>query len=159
MNLSHNSHELSLLGTFLPALTLLLEQTLLTLLLLVALLLQVLHLLVALLLQVTLLLQELLQELPALLLELPVLLLVQQALLLVQQALLLVLLVVALVSWLASQAPKSSLSLITPTMAVTCPFSKLMASTIPAPTLQILPQQPALLLKTVSSKSRLLHRC
>ena len=152
MNLSHNSHELSLLGTFLPALTLLLEQTLLTLLLLVALLLQVLHLLVALLLQVTLLLQELLQELPALLLELPVLLLVQQALLLV-------LLVVALVSWLASQAPKSSLSLITPTMAVTCPFSKLMASTIPAPTLQILPQQPALLLKTVSSKSRLLHRC
>ena len=152
MNLSHNSHELSLLGTFLPALTLLLEQTLLTLLLLVALLLQVLHLLVALLLQVTLLLPELLQELPALLLELPVLLLVQQALLLV-------LLVVALVSWLASQAPKSSLSLITPTMAVTCPFSKLMASTIPAPTLQILPQQPALLLKTVSSKSRLLHRC
>jgi len=130
---------------------LLLEQTLLTLHLLKALLPQVLLVLVALLPQVLLVLVALLLQVTLLLLE--------QALLLVQQALLLVLLVVALVSWLASQAPKSSLSLITPTMAVTCPFSKLMASTIPAPTLQILPQQPALLLKTVSSKSRLLHRC
>lgn len=146
MNLNHESRELSLGETFLPALTFLIVQPLLPLLLVqepLPLVQEPLLLLKPLLLQVILLLPALLLELLALL---------------VQQALLLVL-VVVLISCLASQAPKSSLSLITPTMAVFFPFSKLMASTTPAPPLPMRSKQPALLLKTVSNKSQLVHRC